>query len=515
MKHRLWIVFLFSLVVCVACQHSGKEDMRLRLDYVSRCNRADTVFTEAWLPRVDSLVNYFDRHGSANEKMLAYYLLGRACQDIHDYPKALNSFQKAAGHADTTGVDSDCDYALLSRVYGQTSVVFYHQNLMEEDLHYINLAVRYAWKAKDTLAAIMSMTGKIGVYKRMGKPDSVLAICEQASALAKKYGYKNLSANILGGAISILVEKDSMDKAKTFMDIYESESGFFDKNNNIEKGREIYYYPKGQYYMAIGKYDSAEFYFRKELQEGRDFNNQNAGSRGLALLFQQTHRPDSAAKYALYSYAMNDSVYAHMATQEVERMKAMYDFTYHKNLAEQKENEAYRNKNAAIFFGMLLLLCLLAVYIIVMHIKRYKRGVNERERLLHTRLSELEHQLTIKEMMDVEKEMMDSPLVNSFHEMAKSSVKKPTLDEWSQLRSFLRDKLPAFWDKLHECEPPLRIEEVDVCLLIRLQFKAKDIANLTGMSLQSISNIRRRLLQRVFHQSEGGSKEFDRLIMKL
>ena len=119
------------------------------------------------------------------------------------------------------------------------------------------------------------------------------------------------------------------------MDIYESESGFFDKNNNIEKGREIYYYPKGHYYMAIGKHDSAEFYFRKELREGRDFNNQNAGSRGLALLFQQTHRPDSAAKYALYSYAMNDSVYAHMATQEVERMKAMYDFTYHKNLAEQ------------------------------------------------------------------------------------------------------------------------------------------------------------------------------------
>ena len=35
------------------------------------------------------------------------------------------------------------------------------------------------------------------------------------------------------------------------------------------------------------------------------------------------------------------------------------------------------------------------------------------------------------------------------------------------------------------------------------------------MSVQAISNVRRRLLQRVFHQSEGGSKEFDRLIMKL
>jgi len=243
----------------------------------------------------------------------------------------------------------------------------------------------------------------------------------------------------------------------------------------------------------------------------------NVGNKKLAYLYARELaeisvkqlNPDSIILYM-------DSAFSFSEGMLLDALKTKDDYL-RETLEKVQENAylTYRNKNAAIFFGMLLLLCLLAVYIIVMHIKRYKRGVNERERLLHTRLSELEHQLTIKEMMDVEKEMMDSPLVISFHEKAKSSVKKPTLDEWGQLRSFLRDKLPAFWHKLHECEPPLRIEEIDVCLLIRLQFKAKDIANLTGMSLQSISNIRRRLLQRVFHQSEGGSKEFDRLIMKL
>ena len=162
-----------------------------------------------------------------------------------------------------------------------------------------------------------------------------------------------------------------------------------------------------------------------------------------------------------------------------------------------------------------LMLCLLAVYIIVLHIRRYKGEADERERLLHTRLAELEQQLTIKEIRNVEQEILASPLVNSFRMMAKTSVKKPTHEEWSQLHSFLRDRLPAFWNKLQESEPPLRKEEVDVCLLIRLQFPVKEIANLTGMSVQAISNVRRRLLQRVFHQSEGGSKEFDRLIMKL
>ena len=380
---------------------------------------------------------------------------------------------------------------------------------------YNNLAISYARRAKDTLSTIQGLVGNIAAYKRLGKLDSALYFCEYASSLARQSGYKNISANILGGGISILIEQDSLDKAKTFMEIYEQESGFFNKSHDVAKGREVYYYSKGRYYLAEEKYDSAEFFFRKELREGQDFNNQNAASRGLALLFQKTHRPDSAAKYALYSYAMNDSVYAHMATEEVERMKAMYDYSYHKRLAVQKENEAYKNRNAAIFFGMLFLLCLLAVYVIVQHIKRYKREADERERLLLFRLAELENQLTIKEIKDVEKELFDSPLINTFRMMAKSSTEKPTREEWSQLRSLLRDKLPSFWNKLQECKPPLRMEEVDVCLLIRLQFKAKEIANLTGMSPQSISNIRRRLLPRVFHQSEGGSKEFDRLIMKL
>jgi tetratricopeptide (TPR) repeat protein len=488
---------------------SRSQHMRRLLLLTNAQNKCDTVFRSDSIQRL--LVDYYESHGTANERMLAHYLLGRAYYDMGEMPMALNAYQLAL--ADTSGTEKN--YYLLTRIHAQISNIFFKQNLIDDQLKHIDLSVKYALLSHDTIGAILNNAQKTYAYERKGEIDSALYYCQQSSMLAKKHGYQKLSAGILGGAITILVEKDSLDKAKTFMDIYEPESGFFDKNHGIAKGREIYYYTKGRYYLAKEQYDSAEFFFRKELREGKDFNNQNAASRGLALLFQQTHQPDSAAKYALYSYAMNDSVYAHMATEEVERMKAMYDYTFHKRLAEQKENEAYRNRNAAIIFGMLLMLCLLAVYIIVLHIRRYKGEVDERERLLHSRLAELEQQLTIKEIRDVEQEILASPLVNSFRMMAKTSVKKPTHEEWSQLHSFLRDRLPAFWNKLQESEPPLRKEEVDVCLLIRLQFPVKEIANLTGMSIQAISNVRRRLLQRVFHQSEGGSKEFDRLIMKL
>lgn len=488
---------------------SRSQRMRRLLLLTNAQNKCDTVFRSDSIQRL--LVDYYEYHGTANDRMLAHYLLGRAYYDMGEMPMALNAYQLAL--ADTTGTEKD--YYLLTRIHAQISNIFFQQNLIDDQLKHIDLSVKYALLSNDSVGAFLNKSQKAIAYERKGELDSALYFSQQSSMQAKACGYKELSAGILGGAISILVEKDSLNKAKTFMDIYEPESGFFDENHDIVKGREVYYYTKGRYYLAKEQNDSAEFFFRKELREGKDFNNQNAASRGLALLFQKTHQPDSAAKYALYSYEMNDSVYAHMATEEVERMKAMYDYSYHKRLAVQKENEAYKNRNAAIFFGMLFLLCLLAVYIIFQHIKRYKREADERERLLQFRLAELENQLTIKEIKDVEKELFDSPLINTFRMMAKSSTEKPTREEWSQLRSLLRDKLPSFWNKLQECKPPLRMEEVDVCLLIRLQFKAKEIANLTGMSPQSISNIRRRLLPRVFHQSEGGSKEFDRLIMKL
>ena len=488
---------------------SRSQRMRRLLLLTNAQNKCDTVFRSDSIQRL--LVDYYESHGTANERMLAHYLLGRAYYDMGEMPMSLNAYQLAL--ADTTG--NVHDHYQLSRIYSQMANIYYHQHLINDQIECINLSVKSALLAKDTVGAIYSYLQKANSFDVLGMSDSVITICENVNSFFRERGMKRQSAQVLSLLALHYIKKGMLEKAKRCFDVYEEESGFFDDNHNIEGNRVVYYSILGNYYLTKEKYDSAEFFYRKELREGKDFNNQNAASRGLALLFQKTHRPDSAAKYALYSYAMNDSVYAHMATEEVERMKAMYDYSYHRRMAEQKENEAYNNRNAAIFFGMLFLLCLLAVYVIVQHIKRYKREADERERLLLFRLAELENQLTIKEIKDVEKELFDSPLINTFRMMAKSSTEKPTREEWSQLRSLLRDKLPSFWNKLQECKPPLRMEEVDVCLLIRLQFKAKEIANLTGMSPQSISNIRRRLLPRVFHQSEGGSKEFDRLIMKL
>ena len=101
--------------------------MRQGLDSINERNRNDEPFTAS---DVQPYVDYFDRHGEPNDRLLAHYLLGRAYHEQGEAPMALQCYQQAIECADTTA--SDCDFAQLSRVYAQMGQVFFEQNIYRE-----------------------------------------------------------------------------------------------------------------------------------------------------------------------------------------------------------------------------------------------------------------------------------------------------------------------------------------------------------------------------------------------
>ena len=537
--------------------------MQYRLHRLNAYNKLDTVFRTT--DEASQLVTYFDDHGTSNEQMLAYYLLGRAFFDLHEAPQALRHYQVAAERADTTA--TDCNFRQLSRVYGQMGDLFYYQNLMENSLQCDDKSIEYALRGKDTLNAILSMTGKIASYDMLLEKDSAIRIAEQASALARIHGYQELSAAILGGTIRDLIEKGELLKAKQYIDRYESASSYFDEHGNIERGRETFYYSKGLWYLYTNKLDSAEFFFRKELREGRDFNNQNAGSRGLALVYQQKHVPDSTAKSALYSYAMHDSVYAHLATAKVEQMQALYDYSRHQEIAQQerdkrekteKEKETIRNICIALLF-----LVFLSAYLIrrekkkrqLEHAKYEKSVANlakaqtELNRLRSQKedfaaiASDLEqmraHEYELNIMIEEkEKEVEELQTeIEAYKEKAKvqdvsaedilksspifENIKKKadrgtilSEDEWQELNKLVIETLPNFYNFISSKKHNLNNNEFKICILRRLDFTPKTIAYMLNLSPSSITKIRNNMSKKLFGE-EDNSKEFDKMLKQL
>ena len=159
--------------------------MQCRLRRLNAINKLDTVFTTFHVTQAKALTDHFDNHGTPNEQMLAYYLLGRTYADAGEAPCAIEAYNTAADRADTTAID--CDYKTLCRVYAQKSEILYHQNLQSEYFHSADQAIRYAWKANDTIAVLNEKMYKIVAYNDMEKYDSVESIFDEVFPMFTSY----------------------------------------------------------------------------------------------------------------------------------------------------------------------------------------------------------------------------------------------------------------------------------------------------------------------------------------
>lgn len=294
--------------------------------------------------------------------MRSRYMLGRTYYFLGELPRALETYLEAAGCADT--LDADCDYKVLSRAHAQSAIIFNQQVQPRSQLRELRLAEYYAWKAKDTLQAIECYSQQANAYDFLHKPDSVVVVAEAAIRQFRKIGRLDRASQMCSAEITSLVQSGKLSDARRRIEEYEASSGFFNDNGEIESGREIYYFIKGRYYLAINQLDSAENIFRKELRAGVDLNNKIAGCKGMQSVYEKRKISDSIAKYACIAYELNDSAYSLAEMQNIQKLQASYNYNHQKQLAVEHKNKAdlfmYSLIATVALFGFAFLIAFLA-----------------------------------------------------------------------------------------------------------------------------------------------------------
>ena len=182
MKHLLSVVIMMLALTCCTSE-ADRIRMRAGLDSINMRNRNDQPFT---VSDVQPYVTFFDEHGTANDRLLAHYLLGRAYYDHGEAPMALKCYQDAIECADT--LSTDCDYPQLARVYGQMAQVFYQQGLHRQQLNYEQRSVIYAWKGKDTLLALRNYEQEFYAFSELGMMDSAITVIKDVAKQYTEYG---------------------------------------------------------------------------------------------------------------------------------------------------------------------------------------------------------------------------------------------------------------------------------------------------------------------------------------
>ena len=293
--------------------------------------------------------------------MRSRYILGRTYYFLGELPRALELYNEAADCADTTS--ADCNFKVLSRIYAQKADIYHKQVQPRSQLKNLRIAEYYGWKGKDTLIATECYSLQTESYKYLGLLDSFIIISENAANKFGLIGRNDRASQIRAGEITTLIKTGEEIKAKEYIRDYDLYSGLVKLNGDVVEGHEIYYYVKGEYYLAVHKVDSAEYMFRKELREGKDLNNQIAGCKGLQELYEVKRNPDSIAKYAKLSYELNDSAYLLSEMQNIQKFQASYNYNHHKILAEQSEKKAQQSLNVLIAVVALVLILSLFAFI--------------------------------------------------------------------------------------------------------------------------------------------------------
>ena len=540
-------------------------------------NKVDSLFTSDSIGNV--LVDYYNAHGTPNERMLAHYIKGCAYRDMGDQPATLRCFNDAVAAADTSR--ADCNYDQLSIIYGQIARIFNQRTMPDNAIEAYEYAERYAWKAKDTINVLTIWGNKSDALIDKGEIKEALRTKEAAAEGFHTMGYPQYAAQVMGLCIKWYARQGEFDKAKATMDDYEAHSGYFMENGDIEPGREDYYHIKGAYYLEKGQLDSAEHFFRKLKNSSGTVNSQYLAAWGLSQLFRKQGISDSVAKYAFTGDILNDTLYSEQTAENLQNAQAMNNYARHQENALRKELETKDmeiSRRNWIIAGVLLLSIIVFFWRRQIRLKKSElRTANRKNTQLSTQLytankenaqlntqldannlkiAQLNEQISekgqlIKQLNEViNKNAADLQLnaqlqqtVAILEERLATYLKEKeihsrthnlnTLQQQPVVKRMIemgkaRKEYPTYndWHTLYplveEFYPEMtkiRTEtsetEYQICVLTKLDCDLSDIAYLMSVSKAYMSTTRKRLSEKLFHTDEGSAKLFDQRIKEL
>ena len=484
------------------------------------------------------VVDYYDRHGSPNEKTKAYYLMGCIYRDQHDIPSALEHFYKALEKADT--LSDDCDNNLLSCIWGQIAESYDSQYMLKETINAYKEYSKYALQAGDVFSYIRGIEFSNSAYYELKDTAMVMKLTKDLKRMYFKAGYPKFAYSCQIPAAYIYINRDDTAKVEKLVKDIVQKGGITDSNGEFIRHRERNYHLLGQYYMLKNQYDSAECNFKKLINYGYYADAYN----GLLSLYAKEGKTDSVYKYAPLSHRAFTDLQTSINGAAALRMKNSYNYFAYKSDAIAKANEAARNWRMfciSTLIGIGLLALILISYYYYQKQKRLQTAKQKAMRLAYLsaeeKLHEAEKKISVlQDIMDEKKNIMDEMellkqeveqhkqvmkviqngnndellndciIVKQFrnHITNASKLPNPTEQDWLSLEKAVSKCAPIFYAALVR-DNCLTQKELRVCFLVRLSFPTKSIATLMNCSIQSVTNAKASANEKLFGHNDARS----------
>ena len=528
------------------------QQMHYELVYAQAQNKAYVNFTTDSI--VLSLVDYYNRHGNANEQMMANYMAGCAYRDLEDALSALKYLNLAVDAVDEG--DEDCDLNTLMRVYSQMGGLYQRVAAFESERIADSHAERLAWQICDTLSALRLMRLRASTLYDAHQPLQSLMILDSIIQFCNKHGLPEQTKIIYPMRIKYHIETNNALSADSLLREYEQKMNIQPLTPDEKIIDITHFYRKGLYYNLIEQPDSAIMMFQKlirlinirSLYTVGKYDLREGAFKGLSEAYSYKHQADSVIKYANLYCQWNDSSIRARASEHLLRFQSLYNYTKIQEQALKAEQKASRLR------VIIILLVVFATTIVIVAWSIYqKRLKKERQKqiatnkeyqlLLHELEKSAEELLLVKtdserfqrekeseiqklqtalamyqdneqsvEQWSDERAIFACDIAKRLHSLS-SHAQKATPNELNCLLVTAQNAFPKFYANITDASKGLSHTEIIISILIRFRFIPSEISLLLGLSSQRITNLKSSVNQKLFGTQ--GAKTLDSHLMSL
>ena len=528
------------------------QQMRYELVYAQAQNKAYVNFTTDSIAL--ELVDYYERHGNANEQMMANYMAGCAYRDLDDALLALKYLNKAVDAVDEN--DEDCDLHTLMRVYSQMGGLYQRVAAFENERIADSNAERLAWQICDTLSALRLMWAQACCLYDSRNQSEAIMILDSIAQITEKNGFQKDPNLIYPIKTDYYLERKEIKCVETLIREYEYKTGILTESLDTLNYDMAHFYRKGKYYNIAQKPDSAIQMFNKLLHllgQRPLYTSQRHGLKevsyqGLTEAYSLKHNPDSVIKYANLYCQWNDSSTRAKSSEHLLRYQSLYNYTKIQEQAlkaEQKASHLRLTMILLVVIGIAIVIIVWSIYQKRLKKERQKQIATNKEYqlLLHELEKSAEELILVKtdserflkekeaeiqglqkslnryqdntlnvEQWNNERTILQCDLVHHLHSLS-AQGKMATQDELDGLVTIAQNVFPKFHQTITDPTKRLSNREIITCILIRFKFIPSEIAVLTNKSYQQITNLKSTINQKLFNKK--GAKTLDSHLMSL
>ena len=460
------------------------------------------------------LVDYYEHDGDGRLLPVAYYYAGRVYRDLNHAVKALSYFQKA----ENALAETPYRYSFEGNLHSQKGYLLIRQDLYDAALREFDKAYEYNVEWKDTCGIILSLRDKGEVYLAIKQYDKALIYYNNALKLAEVTYNVALVAEVSIQIANLYLNKGDFYEAKDFIMHVKSEL------DSVQiKGACL---TLARIYAKLGNEDSSAYYYFK-LGEINDVYAKREACLGLANYYSKYKKDNEKGVYYMNLFkAYSDSVQDIRATEAVADIDAKYNIRN----TEKKINHVTRQRNSIIVFSLVgVLVFSFATYLMWRRKYRWKKCYDIEVMDGNFNLPPEFELLT--ESCDWKDEVMrqDEKRQTGSDDKAKQAVQGSSIlrkmkgklatgksvsdKEWVELRNVIDMHYDNFTIRIMSMHR-LSDFELRICMLIKLDFKVKEIAVLTCHTPMAVTAARRRLYGKLFGE-KGTPGKLDDFIRSL